>query len=107
MGDLVEETIKIFKETCTSAKSIVWAGTLGHVECDNFQSGTREVMDAMVSTTDVNQAKSIVIGNASVKCIEEFGIAKETVSYISKGERCSRNVLAGRYVSGIAQLAEK
>lgn len=105
--DLGEATIAAFRGACARAQTVVWTGVMGHVECDTFQAGTREVLDAVVAATSAGRAKSIVIGESSVESMEEFGIAEKDVSYVSKGEACSRSILAGMQVPGVSQLAEK
>merc|ERR1712028_205880 len=82
----------------------VESGIDGHAECDDFTTGTRETLDAIVAAT-AQGTRSIIVGEEVAGYMGEFGIPREAVSFVSKGEGCCLKVLAAQKVTSISQLA--
>jgi 3-phosphoglycerate kinase len=105
--DIGEASVQKFKGVISRSKTVIWNSVLGKVECDSFQAGTREVMDAMIVGTDAKKLKSFVVGSDSADCIKQFSATLTDVSYISKSEDCSLAVLAGKAAPGVARLVQR
>jgi len=103
--DIGAETIAIFSEALTGAKTIVWNGPMGMFEEKPFDKGTLAIAQAVANATD-NGAVSIVGGGDSVSAVNQSGLA-ERISHISTGGGATLEFLAGDILPGVEALNEK
>ncbi len=102
--DIGPDTIKLFADQLSKAKTIVWNGPVGVFEMDNFEEGTRKVAEAIASAT-VSGAVSVIGGGDSAAAINKFGMDNQ-FSHISTGGGASLEFLEGKVLPGIAALTE-
>jgi len=68
--DIGPETIKIFGEKITTAKTIFWNGPLGFVEEKRFREGTRKIAEKIIESG----AYSVVGGGETIKVLSELNL---------------------------------
>jgi phosphoglycerate kinase len=90
--DIGPTTIRLFKEKIAAAKTIIWNGPMGVFEKKPFQTGTREIAQAVADATTANGATTIIGGGDSAAAIEQFGLA-DHVSHVSTGGGASLEFL--------------
>jgi phosphoglycerate kinase len=100
--DIGPETVGLIAEDCAGAGTVVWNGPLGIYEIDEFAAGTRQVAEALGSSS----ARSVVGGGDLAAALERAGVT-ERITHISTGGGATREYLEGRELPGIAALEEK
>src|SRR5690606_15149095 len=81
--DIGPNAVDQFTNVIHSSKTILWNGTMGVFEMDNFQVGTKAIATAVAEATQQG-AYSLVGGGDSVAAVNQFGFA-DKVSYVSTG----------------------
>ena len=102
--DIGAETIKLFTEEISKAKTVVWNGPMGVFEFSNYAAGTIGVCDALAAIKD--KATTIVGGGDSAAAAIQFGYATK-VTHISTGGGASLEYLEGKTLPGVACVDEK
>ncbi len=101
--DIGSESIKLFADVISKAKTVVWNGPMGVFEMSNFAKGTIGVCDAIASLQGAN---TIVGGGDSAAAAIQFGY-KNKFSHISTGGGASLEYLEGKVLPGIACVNDK
>ena len=100
--DIGDETIKMYVEELSKAKTVVWNGPVGLFEFDQFAVGTNSLAKALGDL----DAVTIIGGGDSAAAIEKLGIA-DKFSHISTGGGASLEFLEGKKLPGIECLQDK
>ncbi len=100
--DVADDSIKQFSDVITNSKIILWNGPMGVFEMENFQKGTVEVANAIVTATQKG-AFSLVGGGDSVAAVNKFNLA-DKVSYVSTGGGAMLEYLEGKELPGIKAM---
>ena len=100
--DIGDETIKMYIEELSKAKTVVWNGPVGLFEFDQFAVGTNSLAKALGDL----DAVTIIGGGDSAAAIEKLGIANK-FSHISTGGGASLEFLEGKKLPGIECLLDK
>ena len=103
--DIGPQSVKIFNEAISRAKTIVWNGPMGVFEFDKFASGTRGVLESVVCATE-RGCVSIIGGGDTATCVEKFS-STDKFSHISTGGGASLELLEGKTLPGVAALSNK
>lgn len=102
--DCGPESRKLFSEVINRAKVIVWNGPAGVFEFDAFATGTKALMDAVVSKT-ANGAITIIGGGDTATCAAKWK-TEDKVSHVSTGGGASLELLEGKNLPGVAALTD-
>lgn len=101
--DIGAETIKIYKDELSKAKTILWNGPVGIFEMDRFAVGTNEIARYLATLTD---CKTIIGGGDSASAINKIGLS-DKMTHISTGGGASLEFIEGKPLPGIECLPNK
>ena len=101
--DIGAETIKIYKDELSKAKTVLWNGPVGMFENDNFAVGTNEIAKYLATLTD---CKTIIGGGDSASAINKIGLS-DKMTHISTGGGASLEFIEGKQLPGIVCLPDK
>lgn len=101
--DIGPETVTLFANEISRAKTIVWNGPMGVFEVAPFARGTMKIAQAVAANT---RATSIVGGGDSVAAVQQSGVA-DKISHISTGGGASLEFLEGKKLPGVEALTDK
>ena len=99
--DCGPETAKNMAEKFSTAKFILWNGTLGAYEM-GFTEGTESMAQAVAESS----AESMIGGGDTVTAISKLGIM-EKFSFVSTGGGAMLDFLANETLPGIEALCKK
>jgi len=97
--DVGPETVRLFKEKISKAKTIFWNGPLGKIENEEFVSGTKAIAEAIAES----RAFTVVGGGETVEFISKLGLIKE-FSHVSTGGGAMLAFLSGEKLPGLVAL---
>ena len=101
--DIGEETIKMYEEELSKAKTVIWNGPVGLFEFDQFAIGTNSIAKYLGSLEGVT---TIIGGGDSAAAIEKLGIG-DKFTHISTGGGASLEFLEGKKLPGVECLLDK
>eukprot|EP01118_Nematostelium_gracile_P008125 TRINITY_DN2680_c0_g1_i1.p1 TRINITY_DN2680_c0_g1~~TRINITY_DN2680_c0_g1_i1.p1 ORF type:complete len:433 (-),score=161.56 TRINITY_DN2680_c0_g1_i1:404-1567(-) len=103
--DVGPKSISSFVSAVEGANTILWNGPMGVFEFDNFQQGTKSLMDAVVQATQRGAVTVIGGGDTATAC-QKYG-TEDKVSHCSTGGGASLELLEGRQLPGVTALSDK
>merc|ERR1712198_490073 len=102
--DCGPESSKMFAEVINRAKVIVLNGPAGVFEFEAFATGTKALMDSVVSKT-TDGAITIIGGGDTATCAAKWN-TEDKVSHVSTGGGASLELLEGKNLPGVAALTD-
>jgi phosphoglycerate kinase len=103
--DIGLESVALFSNALSDAKTIIWNGPMGVFEEPPFNQGTIGMAHAVAEAAD-RGAIVIVGGGDSVAAITQAGVA-DRITHISTGGGATLEFLAGKELPGVAALTDK
>ena len=107
--DLGEKSIQRIENEILNAKMIVWNGTIGYAEFENFAKGSSQTCSAISKATK-NGAKSIVGGGDTSAFVLDWSIQNvenADFSLISTGGGAALELMSGEILPGFEVLENK
>lgn len=101
--DIGPESVKLFSEEISKAKTVIWNGPMGVFEIKEASKGTFDIAEAMAANSG---AKNIIGGGDSVKAVKKAKLG-DKMTFISTGGGASLELLEGKVLPGVACLKEK
>ncbi len=100
--DIGPNTVNIFKNNLSNAKTVMWNGPLGVYEFKNFVLGTNDVLTYL---TEIN-AKTVLGGGDIVGAASSCNIT-DKLYHISTGGGATLEYLEGKELPGLKNIPEK
>eukprot|EP00746_Dinoflagellata_sp_MGD_P001189 gnl/MRDRNA2_/MRDRNA2_102205_c0_seq1.p1 gnl/MRDRNA2_/MRDRNA2_102205_c0~~gnl/MRDRNA2_/MRDRNA2_102205_c0_seq1.p1 ORF type:complete len:875 (+),score=218.90 gnl/MRDRNA2_/MRDRNA2_102205_c0_seq1:75-2699(+) len=100
--DCGPKTIDLNRDAVKAAKTIIWNGPMGVFEMGAFETGTKALMDDVVSATSSGCVTVIGGGDTATACAKYN--AEDKVTHVSTGGGASLELLEGKILPGVAAL---
>jgi len=97
--DIGPQTVKLFSEKISQAKTVFWSGPLGIIEEEEFSSGSRGVAEAIIKS----RVFSAVGGGDTVEFVSRLGLT-DKFSHLSLGGGAMLKFLSGEELPGLKAL---
>lgn len=98
--DIGPETTKVFTQLIKEGRTIFWSGALGMFEKKEFETGTKEVAEAIVRN---HFAFKVAGGGDTISAINKFGL-RDGFDFLSTGGGAMLDFLGGEKLPGIEVL---
>lgn len=103
--DAGKESEKLFAETVSKAKTILWNGPAGVFEFDAFSSGTKSLLKNCIDS--VSAGNTVIIGGGDTATVVAQFAREDQISHVSTGGGASLELLEGKELPGVAALNNK
>jgi phosphoglycerate kinase len=100
--DVGPESVKLFKDVLSTAKTILWNGPVGVFEMAPYANGTKELAEFLGAI----KALVVVGGGDSAAAAKKFNVA-EKLTHVSTGGGASLEYLEGKELPGVAIVPVK
>ena len=100
--DIGPNTIKLYQEIITNAKTIFWNGPMGVWENPVLDTGSKKI----AASVALASATSIIGGGDTIACATHFGLEKQ-YDYVSAAGGAALDFLSGKKLPGIVPLEKK
>jgi len=106
-GDIIMDegplSVRAFTAAVATAKTVVWNGTLGLAEWENWKSGSFALARFIADRTASGEMESIIGGGDTVTALEETN-TKDKMTYVSTGGGAFLEFIQGFDLPGIRTL---
>eukprot|EP00696_Hemimastix_kukwesjijk_P004698 gnl/Hemi2/16006_TR5294_c0_g1_i1.p1 gnl/Hemi2/16006_TR5294_c0_g1~~gnl/Hemi2/16006_TR5294_c0_g1_i1.p1 ORF type:complete len:433 (+),score=104.09 gnl/Hemi2/16006_TR5294_c0_g1_i1:48-1301(+) len=103
--DVGPQSVALFTAVVNRASTILWNGPMGVFEMPPFESGTRQLLEAVVAATATRGVVSVIGGGDTATAAGKFGVA-DRLSHVSTGGGASLELLEGAVLPGIVVLSD-
>lgn len=100
--DIGSKTVSLIKDVLKNTKTVFWNGPLGYYELECYQTGSKEVLEYLLS----NDIKTILGGGDIVACSNNLGL-KQKVYHASTGGGATLEYLEGKELPGLQVIKNK
>jgi phosphoglycerate kinase len=100
--DIGPETVELFRDKLTDARTVVWNGPMGVFELAPFAEGTRQVALAIAGV----DGTTVVGGGDSAAAIRQLDLDESEFTHISTGGGASLELLEGKTLPGLTVLED-
>ena len=100
--DFGPKSISLLKQFISSAGTILWNGPIGVFEIDKFDEGTKQISQAIASSS----AFSIAGGGDTLAAIEMYSVSSD-ITYISTGGGAFLEYIEGKTLPSVQALEKK
>ncbi len=97
--DIGPNTIKLYQEIISYAKTVFWNGPMGVWENPILAQGSKKIATSVA----LNTGLSIIGGGDTISCITHFGLEKQ-YGYVSAAGGAALDFLSGKKLSGLVLL---
>jgi phosphoglycerate kinase len=97
--DIGPDTIDIFSNIISQAKTVVWSGPMGLFEVDKFSAGSKEIAQIVAKS----RAFKVIGGGDSINLLGKLNFL-DKIDHVSTGGGAMLNFLAGEKMPGIEAL---
>lgn len=97
--DIGEKTLEKYKDVINNSGTVIWNGTVGLFEEEDYARGTREIAKAMAESG----AETIVGGGDTILALTNFGYINQ-IKHVSTGGGAMLEFLSGEKLPGIEAL---
>src|SRR3954470_14336577 len=101
--DIGPDSVALFSDRLTGARTVFWNGPMGVFELEPFAAVTRGLAHAAAALTD---ALTVVGGGNSAAAVRQLGIDEERFGPMSSGGGASLEYLEGKELPGLTALEE-
>ncbi len=101
--DIGNETMKNIQKIVDNSKTILWNGPAGYFENPHFQTGTKNILNAIANKTIKDNIFSVAGGGETVAAINKFGDVK-SFTFVSTAGGAFLEYLEGKTLPGIKAL---
>lgn len=100
--DIGPNTIKLYQEIISQAKTVFWNGPMGVWENPLFAHGSKKI----AASVALNHGLSIIGGGDTISCATHFRLEKE-YGYVSAAGGAALDLLSGKKLPGLTLLEDK
>ena len=100
--DVGPKTIELFSGVIRNSQTIMWNGPMGISEIDEFSTGTKQLSDLIIESTNMG-AFSLIGGGDTISDVSRFGL-KSKFSYISTGGGAMLEFFKNKNLPGVLNL---
>lgn len=97
--DIGEKTLEKYKDIINNSGTVIWNGTVGLFEEEDYARGTREIAKAMAES----DAETIIGGGDTILALANFGYI-DRIKHVSTGGGAMLEFLSGGKLPGIEAL---
>ncbi len=103
--DIGPETVDLFKQRLSSAKTVFWNGPMGVFEQKGFERGTVEM--ALTLRNMVKTGTAVITGGGdTVAALHAAGVQDSEITHVSTGGGATLEFLAGADLPGLSVLPD-